>query len=109
MRQLFPQSWLFNLKLSCSKRGLYALKEVTGKAVQAQLVNAKSADETEGAGAVQAFGMFWRRDSVFWSGKPQLLGKQGVGATDVNFANQIGVYRYSIEVAGVVETPFRFL
>ena len=36
--------------------------------------------------------MFWQRDSVFWPGKPQLLGRQGAGATDINFAGQIGVY-----------------
>ena len=43
-------------------------------------------------GALRAFGMFWRRKSVFWAGKPKLLGRQVAGATDVNFASQIGVY-----------------
>jgi hypothetical protein len=36
--------------------------------------------------------MFWWRNLVVWTGKPKLLGKQGAGATDVNFADQVGVY-----------------
>ncbi len=40
----------------------------------------------------QAFGMFWRRSEVVWSGKAKLFGRQGIGATDVNFAEQVGVY-----------------
>ena len=36
--------------------------------------------------------MFWQRDLVLWSGTPKLFGKQGPGATDVNFADQVGVY-----------------
>jgi len=52
----------------------------------------KDTDQEEGAGALRAFGMFWQRDSVLWNGKTQLLGRQGAGATNVNFAGQIGVY-----------------
>jgi hypothetical protein len=36
--------------------------------------------------------MFWQRSSVSWSGSPKLFGRQGAGATDVNFADQVGVY-----------------
>ena len=37
--------------------------------------------------------MFWQRDLVSWiTAKPRLLGRQGVGATDVDFAEQIGIY-----------------
>ena len=43
-------------------------------------------------GALRAFGMFWQRDAVMWSAKAKLLGRQGAGATDVNFATQVGVY-----------------
>lgn len=49
------------------------------------------AEEPE-TGALRAFGMFWRRSEVVWSGKPRLLGRQGLGASDVNFAEQVGVY-----------------
>jgi hypothetical protein len=49
------------------------------------------ADEIE-TGALRAFGMFWRRDWVIWTGTPRLVGRQGSGASDVNFSDQIGVY-----------------
>jgi hypothetical protein len=65
-------------------RGEYTLKVAT------ETVN--DADAVAETGALRAFGMFWRRDSIVWTGPPKLLGKQGTGATDVNFADQIGVY-----------------
>lgn len=43
-------------------------------------------------GALKAFGMFWKRNEVLWTGKPKLIGRQQVGASDVNFAEQVGVY-----------------
>jgi hypothetical protein len=75
-------------------RGLYTLKAAAERnaEVAADTVKAADQEEEEEAGALRAFGMFWQRDSVFWSGKSQLLGRQGAGATDVNFASQIGVY-----------------
>jgi HB1, ASXL, restriction endonuclease HTH domain len=72
-------------------RGIYALKAAAEKQAQDETTADKDAVQQE-AGALRAFGMFWKRDSVYWLGKAQLLGKQGTGATDVNFANQIGVY-----------------
>lgn len=51
-----------------------------------------NANQEEQVGALGAFGMYWQRSFVFWPGKPRLLGRQGLGATDVNFADQIGVY-----------------
>lgn len=36
--------------------------------------------------------MFWKRDDVIWSSAPKILGRQSVGATQVNFCDQIGVY-----------------
>jgi hypothetical protein len=50
------------------------------------------ADEAAETGAMRSFGMFWQRDLVVWSGKARLLGRQGLGALEVNFADQIGVY-----------------
>ena len=49
-------------------------------------------DEVSETGALQAFGMFWRRDLVIWSGEGKLTGKQREDANDVNFAKQVGVY-----------------
>jgi hypothetical protein len=76
-------------------RGEYTLKEKALAASNDQ-VEANTAENVEPAtetGALRAFGMFWHRDLVFWAGTPpRLLGRQGAGATNVNFAAQIGVY-----------------
>jgi hypothetical protein len=72
--------------------GQYALKqdvEAQTHKVEADDVTTSVEDET---GALRAFGMFWQRDQVIWGGKPRLLGRQGLGASHVNFAEQIGVY-----------------
>lgn len=72
--------------------GQYTLKAVAEKGGREQAVSGKRADDAVVTGALRAFGMFWHRDQVLWSGKPTLLGRQGTGATNVNFADQIGVY-----------------
>ena len=43
-------------------------------------------------GSLSAFGMFWKRDDVHWSGRPRLLGQQKARASQIDFADQIGVY-----------------
>lgn len=43
-------------------------------------------------GSLKAFGMFWRRENVVWTGKSRLFGRQGLGASQVNFSEQVGVY-----------------
>lgn len=48
--------------------------------------------EDDDTGLIQAFGMYWMRDSVHWAGNTSLLGRQEVGATVVDFADQRGVY-----------------
>lgn len=72
--------------------GEYALKETLRQA-PAQVTTASVQDETEiETGALRAFGMYWQRDLVVWSGKPRLFGRQGPGASEVNFCDQVGVY-----------------
>lgn len=41
---------------------------------------------------VNAFGIYWNRNLVHWKSTPDLLGIQQVGATEVNFKDQIGIY-----------------
>ena len=41
---------------------------------------------------VTSFGMFWRRNFIEWSAKPKLLGMQQIGATPVDFNEQLGIY-----------------
>jgi hypothetical protein len=73
-------------------RGVYTLKSVAEKGSQVEAAAVDNGDLEPDAGALRAFGMFWVRDAVLWTGKPKLLGSQGTGATNVNFADQIGVY-----------------
>ena len=73
-------------------KGEYALREQLQAIAEPQTEEeGVSALDTE-TGALEAFGMFWRRDLVLWSGKPRLLGRQGEGAQNVNFSEQVGVY-----------------
>lgn len=73
-------------------RGEYTLKDPgTVKPESDEKILDTSEEETE-SGALQAFGMYWRREFVSWAGKSNLLGRQGVGASTVNFADQVGVY-----------------
>ncbi len=46
----------------------------------------------EDTGLIQAFGMFWQRDLVLWKNNPKILGKQMIGADEVNLSDQRGVY-----------------
>jgi hypothetical protein len=42
---------------------------------------------------ITSFGIFWRRESVYWrSGVTGLLGMQQRGATEVDFGGQLGIY-----------------
>jgi hypothetical protein len=71
--------------------GVYGLKaSVAEEATRTEDATAASDSET---GAVRAFGMFWRRENTIWSTKqPRLLGRQGSGASPVDFRAQVGVY-----------------
>ncbi len=72
--------------------GQYTLRSQLRAASAADKVGTDIREETAETGALRAFGMFWRRDHIVWRGKPKLLGRQGIAATRVNFAGQIGVY-----------------
>ena len=74
------------------EKGVYTLKVTAERQTQIAAKAIDNVDDTAETGALRAFGMFWRRDLVFWPGKSKLLGRQGAGATDVNFADQVGVY-----------------
>lgn len=49
-------------------------------------------DDADAKGTLGAFGMFWKRSVVTWSGTPKLLGRRSTACHPVNFARQIGVY-----------------
>ena len=41
---------------------------------------------------INAYGIYWNRNLVHWKSQPDLLGIQQIGATKVNFKEQIGIY-----------------
>lgn len=59
---------------------------------------------------INAFGIYWNRNHVHWKSQPDLLGIQQIGATQVNFKNQIGIYllhdsRETVYVGQAIEQP----
>ncbi|MEO3757305.1 HTH domain-containing protein [Mycobacterium sp. B14F4] len=76
-------------------RGVYALRSAKRTAAAAKSVDkANEAEEVaREMGLINAFGMFWSRDAVYWkTTMPRLLGVQQSGSTPVNFTEQAGVY-----------------
>ncbi|MES2338559.1 MAG: HTH domain-containing protein [Pseudomonadota bacterium] len=73
-------------------KGEYTLKNKPSVEASEDAGVIQSPGEESDTGALKAFGMFWRRSEVLWSGRPKLLGRQQIGAADVNFAEQVGVY-----------------
>ena len=49
-------------------------------------------DDDVEVGSLEAFGMYWERDAVYWSSNPRLLGRVRPKADRVNLAGQKGVY-----------------
>lgn len=48
--------------------------------------------QAENIKIINAFGIYWNRNLVFWKTTPDLLGIQQIGATAVNFRDQRGIY-----------------
>lgn len=74
-----------------TEKGVYTLKELLSAQSPNDEAEAAEVAEPE-TGALRAFGMFWERGRVEWSGKPRILGQQSEGAVEVDFADQVGVY-----------------
>ncbi len=59
---------------------------------------------------INSFGIYWNRTLVHWKSYPDLLGIQQVGASEVNFREQIGIYllhdgRETIYVGQAIDQP----
>lgn len=59
---------------------------------------------------INAFGIYWSRNLVHWKATPDLLGIQQIGASEVNFKDQIGIYllhdsRETIYVGQAIDQP----
>lgn len=74
-----------------------------------QIINDKIVTK-ENHKIVNAFGIYWNINLVHWKSTPDLLGIQQVGATEVNFKDQIGIYllhdsRETVYVGQAIEQP----
>ena len=79
-------------------KGIYILRKfidvssqlVTEK-VEAEMVSSQKTIK-ERYKIINAFGIYWNRNLVHWKTTPDLLGIQQIGASEVNFKDQIGIY-----------------
>lgn len=79
-------------------RGVYILRKLVDDGTQ--LVSdepeieavSDQTTKTERYKIINAFGIYWNRNLVHWKTIPDLLGIQQIGASEVNFKNQIGIY-----------------
>lgn len=75
-------------------RGEYMLR---GAVPSSSTADNREEDEDESSSEEQyevmtAFGMYWRRTYVSWTSNPRLLGMQQLGASAVDFSEQLGIY-----------------
>ncbi len=98
------------------KKGYYILRkfltETDGSLIdesEPQIINDKIVTK-DNHKIINAFGIYWNRSLVHWKSMPDLLGIQQVGATEVNFKGQIGIYllhdsRETIYIGQAIEQP----
>jgi len=97
-------------------KGIYILRKFLDN--RSQLVTEETEAETvttqkttkERYKFINAFGIYWNRNLVYWKTTPDLLGIQQIGASEVNFKDQIGIYllhdsRETIYVGQAIEQP----
>ena len=100
-------------------KGIYTLKkhskeknetnEIVSDKKETQAVKKKR--ETDNNRIINAFGIYWNRTFVHWkSATPDLFGIQQMGAKEVNFKDQRGIYllhdnRETIYVGQAIEQP----
>jgi len=79
-------------------RGVYILRKFLDDRSQLisdepeKLPETKEKSTKERLKIINAFGIFWNRNFVHWKSIPNLLGIQQIGATEVNFKDQRGIY-----------------
>ena len=75
-------------------RGLFGLKVHQSPAQPAPVDagNRPVETDTDGETVINALGMFWLRQNVYWKSNPSILGRQQVGADTIDFSSQRGVY-----------------
>lgn len=85
-------------------RGYYRLKPhdlstgtmaspITAESSTAEMAATPSEEAKEATGLINALGMHWSREKVYWANSvPKLLGRQAAGSEPVDFSTQRGVY-----------------
>ncbi len=82
-------------------KGIYILRKFLDDRsqllpVQEEIIEFEISNETKSTKEIlriiNAFGIYWNRNLVHWKTTPDLLGIQQIGASEVNFKDQIGVY-----------------
>jgi hypothetical protein len=97
-------------------RGYYILRKFLDDGTQLLTekieTKSKTAQKTssEKLMIINSFGIYWNRNLVHWKTTPDLFGIQQIGATEVNFKNQIGVYllhdsRETIYIGQAIDQP----
>jgi hypothetical protein len=92
-------------------RGLYVWKAKAGiTQTPATPVGEPEEEDEAQYEIISSFGMFWRRDAIDWVATPKILGMQQIGAKDVDFHRQVGIYllydgREVIYVGRATERP----
>lgn len=77
------------------KEGSAGAFERTGRGEYGLRTGGKSEaapDDDAESGSLEAFGMYWERDRVNWTGNPRLFGREHPKSDRVNLADQLGVY-----------------
>lgn len=92
-------------------RGEFTLRELLGEG-GAELIDQdeENVAEPESPKLIQSFGIYWSRPEVDWKSRPNLYGMEQIGATQVNFREQIGIYllhdaRETIYVGQAIDKP----
>lgn len=73
-------------------RGEYMLRATTTSKKETIEEEKRIVSEEETSRIINAFGMFWKRNSVQWVGEPKVLGRQQINSESVDFCDQRGVY-----------------
>ena len=79
-------------------RGIYILRKFLDVSSQLLPEDTEIPNETiektiiEKQKTINAFGIYWNRNLIHWKTTPDLLGIQQIGASEVNFKDQRGIY-----------------
>lgn len=73
-------------------RGYYSLKDSEETTAVGFAEESEQEEAEEETSLINAFGMYWRRDYVYWVSSSQILGQQQPSSEAVDFCSQKGVY-----------------